>query len=1213
MKKERSLLLAAAAKTTAMIGRQQYLEQIRDAIYTSSNTNQIITIKGRGGLGKTRLTEDILWRAGHPYWREKRPLTPDDIAQESDWSTRGAAVISNLIDMIDIRLHGRDRFIRELRNSFRRADKTGVEFTLYDQAFEEYLLRKAKGAELISVKEVADRASQAFLHDLKQITQEKRLVWVLDTVERLRFVTSNWLIQEDLLKPADIASRTYKWLEEMIQTSHLQNITLILVGRDGPDEGEPFFARVEESAKTAPVPWQIIRINLENFTPEHTQNYFLDLAQQQNENERVRQHFQDLANEKSQRYRVLWLYTGGLPVKLALYAQIVVANRTIPEPLRWTFDKTCTEVGISPNLHTREDIERNQTPALRQLQWQIEENFINLLFRDPTDLDARVLIALLRAPRGLNAAQLHYILDANADTEPADWTPDNQRLEELTFLLETMERAYLIKRRGSWLDLADVLPEDQNQAYSYRLGLQDEIYRLYAEHMGPLAEPLSPEWADVRAAFSEEQMSLYRQNHRDEQEARRVQYDQLHQWATREHELLLAQKQAVIQSEEETLELQIRPDDPRTFYFRELGQVEATRRDNLEEAINLVEIEKRLYRLWMDPERNFNVDYVDLGYDTHKATNQDQDFLSQTEMFVGMQDPARKFFPWTLRPDIEARKETPLQVLERVVEQEDVTRWLKRFVIWKEYMRAIEFANDVEQVIQALPQETQTEKNRWRSVNHTLSKSERLVWRYHAQIYLGQDVSEALTGLQAVISDLHLLGEKTVDQVALNKNGFDERGFQGTAHRPPHPAYPRLRRIISYSYNTLGYGLITLGQIQKAVDCYGRALFFLRGDRGANGHRATVLNNLARALSEQGWHSAAVCEDGLQIRRQMGAEVPLAWSLNTLALIYDDLNQVDEAWLLAAKALAYFRRADEQRGMGLAMLQLARSLRHKARRTRGGFVEQATADRLYTVAEGLLREAQHLPVLSREPLRLIEILIERGCLHRDRLRGNAADLPSRSYRIHYEDSLINFNKAIALANEKGYEQMMIEARVNRAWTYYYYGEWNTALRELENLEIDLPQGYKIVENMAIPVRDTLEQAWVLTQLSKINFLRGRVALAHFQQRQKKIKQIHPTEKARQKRQQMLHDDQEAQEALINATRAYILALAYGELFSPRSPIVGILRQDLYNRVKGFNRRELNDLYIAAQEAETHYPAIYASAQITVFLRHFFGIVFELDK
>lgn len=1208
MKQESSLLLAAASKTTALIGRQEHLQTIQEAIYTPARTGQIIAIKGRGGMGKTRLLEELLWRAGHPDWRKKRPLTPEDTAQGLDWSTLAPTVISNLIDMIDIRLHGRDRFIRELRNSFRRADETGVEFVRYDQAYEEYLLRKAKGAELVSIKEVADKATQAFLDDLKQITQEKRLVWVLDTVERLRFITSDWLLQEKLLKATDLASRTYQWLEDIIQAGHLQNITLILVGRDGVDEGDSFFKKVEAAAAAAPIPCQTRSITLNYFTPEQTKAYFLDLATQQAENERISQHFQDLADEKNDRYKSLWLYTGGLPVKLALYAQIVVANRTIPEPLRWPFAKACQEAGISPCPQTREQLAQSETPALRKLQWEIEENFINLLFRDPTDLHARVLLALLRAPRGLNAAQLHYLLDGDEASKPADWLPDNHRLKELSNLLATMEDAYLIKQRGSWVDLAEALHGDYEKAYSHRLGLQDEIYRLYAEHMAPLSEPLSQEWADVRRQFTPEQITVYTQNHQDEQEAREWQYAQLHQWADHEHTILLKRKQETIRQEEHYLDLQIRPDDPRTFYFRELGQEEAHRRDNLEESINLVEIEQRLYSLWMDPERNFNVDYVDLGYDMHKAANQDQDFLSQTEMFVSLKDPARKFFPWTMRPDIEARQETPLQVLERVAEQEDITRWLKRFVIWKEYDRAIEFARDVEQAISRLPRSIQAEQNRWHSINHTLSKSERLVWRYYAQFYRGQEVQAALTGLENLLKNLHQLETRTVQEIALENDGQAERGFRGLPEKGirSHPAYPRLRRIISYSYNTLGYGYMTQGQVQKAVSCYGQALLFLRGDRGAKGHRATVLNNLARALSEQGWHSAAVCEDGLTLRRQMGAEVPLAWSLNTLALIYDDLYLPDESWPLAAKALAYFRRADEERGMGLAMLQLARSLRHKARRSRSDQEEPINMDRLYTVAEGLLREAQQLPGLTREPLRLIEILIERGCLHRDRLRGTNGNIPSRHHRIHYEDALINFNKAIHQARDKGYDQMVVEARVNRAWSYYYFSEWQQALDELTDLEGGFPPEYKI-ELRRLPMRDGLGKAWILTQLSKIHFLRGRIALAHFQEQQEGQKQQYPADKEREQRIQAVHNDPAAQKALSEAATAYLLAFAYGELFSARSPIIGVLRNDLYNRLKKFNQQELSDIFAAARQAETDYPIIPSSAHITPFLSQFFGI------
>ena len=95
-------------------------------------------------------------------------------------------------------------------------------------------------------------------------------------------------------------------------------------------------------------------------------------------------------------------------------------------------------------------------------------------------------------------------------------------------------------------------------------------------------------------------------------------------------------------------------------------------------------------------------------------------------------------------------------------------------------------------------------------------------------------------------------------------------------------------------------------------------------------HRATLLNNAARAHSEIWNPSTEMCLDGLAIRREVAEEIPIAASLNTLALIYDDLGRYEDAPLLSAKSIAYCRRARESRQLGFSLRQMAETLRHLA-------------------------------------------------------------------------------------------------------------------------------------------------------------------------------------------------------------------------------------------------------------------------------------------
>ncbi|MBK6324317.1 MAG: hypothetical protein IPF56_00010 [Chloroflexi bacterium] len=72
---------------------------------------------------------------------------------------------------------------------------------------------------------------------------------------------------------------------------------------------------------------------------------------------------------------------------------------------------------------------------LSKLEWDVEDEFINMLFHHPTNPGSRILQTLVRAPRGLSALQLHFILDSQGKPL-TEWTPDLTRLKDLQVCLE---------------------------------------------------------------------------------------------------------------------------------------------------------------------------------------------------------------------------------------------------------------------------------------------------------------------------------------------------------------------------------------------------------------------------------------------------------------------------------------------------------------------------------------------------------------------------------------------------------------------------------------------------------------------------------------------------------------------------------------------------------------------------------------------------------
>jgi hypothetical protein len=1191
--------VTAARKITRMIGQEEAVAQVEAAISAPGKQFRVVFIRAQGGMGKTRLLEEVI----------DRHRQSNGTAIIANNKPSHDALISDLIDVIDIRLHDRERFIQRLRRSFEYLDSDF--FQQYDKTFDELVVKRASGAIYKDLEEASQHANEAFLADLRKITRTHRLVWLVDTVEQLSFVTSRWLLDKGLLEPGDLEGRTYQWLANLLQDKELKNMTLLLAGRGR--EGELFFTAMEEAIRMAGVQRDLVEISLETFSEEETRQYFevlagdLDKAMQDMvgdellRTQRIARNLAEVARSDEERYRVLWLYTEGVPVRLALYAQLIVEGRKIPEPLRQSFAEAAERVGT--------DDPARETPQLRQIQWEIEDDFINLLF-SPGDPRTEILQVLVRAPRGLTAEQIHYAMDSQSEQKPDEWHADHQRLNEITKTLLDMTDYYLVKRRAPLTGLSKLLPKERRESATYRLGLQDEIYRIYAEHMAPQADPLQEEMKKIWSDLDEVDRQRYEENRAYEKEEREILYSKLYDWANHQLTEYRGKRWQYMIEDERQFETDLVLDNPRTIYFRDLSPSEIERREAIAEAIASFEIERSVYDVLLDPERNFN--NSDLASETNKANRVAEDFWSQTEIWrIIFDDALLKFRDFAMRSAIKKRGETPIDTLRRAVVQEDVSRWIKRLVFRGESERAIAFADALEKVLQALPRQTPQEEHEWHSWNHSLTRAERQIWRLYAQILASKDPLGAIQSMEFQIEQLKkLYGGSVEDVVIVREDGYEERGFQGVPDKeiPPHPADVRLRRLISHAYNILGYGAVMAGKIRQSVKAYGLSLYYIREDPNLmRAHRATVLNNLSRALSELGHPSVAVCLDGLKMRQQLADEVPLAYSYNTLALIYDNLGVSEDAPMLAAKAIAYFRRAEFPRGLGLGLLQLGESLRHVAKRAIVGESLLTKPENLYATADKLLTEANLIFSESvDEEARLIETKIELGSLYRDRL--HMLEYDDDFYQRYNRDALRYLTEARQRAAKKGLLHYEIDAGVNMVWTHFYAGHLaeaeKTAKALVKRIRTKRGDDYLITKDHS-PEPDT-GPMWIYLQMSKLQMSFGWFAANRFQDIVERERQAIPDN--RTKRHIAVHRSKAAQRALSQMAEAYMLGLAYAWVYSPRGGPVNQVLDDLYDRVKGFNQHELDDLDQHIIALEKPYPQQQNIVDMLhQFLHEFFGL------
>ena len=508
-------LLGATERPIRLVNRLLQLETIKRAIFAPIHSCEIIMIIGGGGIGKSRLVEWALACAGNPQLRTQFKDLPAELVKVSDWRALGNALVSDVIDMSDTRLGTRARFLRAIRDAL--TGEGGADFSRYDDAYWKLQRHRAQEANYFQTKEIERAATEAFLEDYREVASERRIVLALDTVERLAITGSEWLMERGLISLEDLAFNTQLWLRDQIRAGGLPNTTLLLAGRGGRDEGDPFLDLIRDAAEQSQEQCNIIPLELNPFGISETQDFFKALAEDWERRSAEKPELPLLANtaaamrelaKNSDQTTVLAMYTGGQPVLLSLYADLIVEGQTIPERL------------LDSPAEAKRRLGNGDGDAQKKVQTEIQGEFINLLFGQP-GLRAEILKMLVRAPRGLDAEQLCNLLDAT-------WT-----IDDIANVLHSMRDLSIIKRRAKGtpepLDAAKQSrhavnvrsARDTDKHPDERFGLQDEVYRIYAEWMADDGEKQKYETAARHDLYqklekwAEDQLAPLRQRRRE--------------------------------------------------------------------------------------------------------------------------------------------------------------------------------------------------------------------------------------------------------------------------------------------------------------------------------------------------------------------------------------------------------------------------------------------------------------------------------------------------------------------------------------------------------------------------------------------------------------------------------------------------------------------------------------------------------------------------
>ncbi|WP_448595572.1 AAA family ATPase [Thermoflexus hugenholtzii] len=1083
---------AVARRPARLIGREREMEDIRQVLHPPDDRLRIVIIRGPGGVGKTRLLEEI---------RRELEIRGEFPAAH--------VACSELVDLIDPWLHLRMGFIRALRESLRWIQRFSPEFnfTNYELAWERYERQVLDSVEYRLIQQAAREAIRAFWEDYERLTERWRIVWLIDTVEQLALSGSHWFLENGLLSEKQVQFQTTSWLLEAIRDRRLKNTTLILSGRS--TEGRPFFEQIHRAARENNVP--VVDLELGPLRPDGVRAFLNALAEEwdptglpepeRKRTDQIREALRWLTKDE-ERVRRLHRLTEGQPVRLALITDLIVEGRSFPEALREALDRDLPD----------EDLPRRR--------WEIEGRIVELLFLWPRPerplspeeyaewsreafLRQRILLALIRVPMGLSPEQLHYLLDNEKAVPPEEWEKqaDPLRIRRIRETMEKLQDLVLIKRRPPRLVIHN------GEAYEeIRLGLQDEVYRIFAEHMAPhiaIGQPVDEADRQDRErlkriweTLSDDERQHYQKNYEDELRERQRIYAMLRDWVAWQVKRVRGAHFHMILQEEREMELELYrmgPGHPLAARLRESEEVRE-RQIRYRRTLRELELEHMYYALLLNPDRELNETYFDLADEFWRANDEDADMAAQELMWRVLNDRfAMRFVNWgEPREAVRRRQEDTLDTLRRAARQEMASRWIKRFALRRDYTAAQEFAERLEDFIRKGLQGHDR-----RSWEHTFAQGERLCWKAYARILPGsaEEIRKAIRELDEVLKDMKQLAGRRMGEIALAERG--EEGFIG------HPAEVRLRRVISVSLANIAYGYAQLGEFEEAIRFYSQALDYIR-ETGAHAHRATILNNMARAIAELGRSDALrIALDALSLRWQIGADAPIGLSHSTLALIYNRLDRPDRAWVEAAKAMMLFQRVGDPRGRGLAAIQLGEALRRLGVWARTGQTLPATSEELFEAAQRALGEALEIFILREpspeegkvlEPLRHLEAKLERGRLFRDRLIGVPRGSWIREGKRWYSAALGTLEEVAQQAQESGWHRLELEALTELAWTHY----WAAREASLEEREEALRRAQEAIERARSRLSEARKGPYTAHSAVHIALVRARIALDSFQ-------------------------------------------------------------------------------------------------------------------
>jgi hypothetical protein len=352
-----------APRTSHIIGRAAFIAAIRSAIADSSGS-QIFFFTGPGGIGKTRLLEEV-----------------DVILKELD--DQQFLQAEKIIDLYHADNHSpgglRDAIVNGLD-----PEGKNKSFANYRALHQEYNRKRLEGVGDSELEEMRKQLDPQFQKEYAELAAKQRLVLRFDTLELIQYESD---IVQEIGRVQEVESAVKTWLLE--QVVKFPNTITLFAGRPHRQVQSDFTKWFQDSVA------RFSSFELEGFTPAEARAYLDDLRKEYPNVDQV------LIPDVEQ-----WIFDLPQirPIYLTLILDLLLHGGDVP-----------AEIFAIPDTGTPPDGGDKRDSVEDLIGMRLVERLIHL----PPPFD-QIFDFLLRARKGLNADLLRHLADP-------EWSDDDVR------------------------------------------------------------------------------------------------------------------------------------------------------------------------------------------------------------------------------------------------------------------------------------------------------------------------------------------------------------------------------------------------------------------------------------------------------------------------------------------------------------------------------------------------------------------------------------------------------------------------------------------------------------------------------------------------------------------------------------------------------------------------------------------------------------------